>query len=68
MKLLKEYELFQNDSPASSEEFTRETARGLRTLIRSCFQYYVSLIRRETVRFECQEMYEIFLQDVVRKM
>ncbi len=68
MKLLKEYDLFQNDATASSEDFAREASRGLRTLIRSCFQYYVSLIRRETVRFECQEMYEVFLQDVVRKM
>ena len=68
IKLLKEYDLFQSDSSVSSEDFAREASRGLRILIRSAFQYYVSLIRRETVRFECQEMYEVFLQDVVRKM
>lgn len=68
MKLLKEFELVQHDSTDASDEFYREVLRGLRTLIRACFQYYVSLIRSEAVRFECQEMYEIFLQDVVRKM
>lgn len=68
MKLLKEFELFQRDSSEASDDFYREVLRGLRTLIRACFQYYVSLVRSEPVRFECQEMYEIFLQDVVRKM
>lgn len=68
MKLLKEYELFQRDSDKSGNEFYRETGRGLRTLIRSAFQYYVSLIRQENIRFECQEMYEVFLQEVVKKM
>jgi hypothetical protein len=68
IKLLKEYELFQRDSEKSGSDFYRETGRGLRTLIRSSFQYYVSLIRQEHVRFECQEMYEVFLQEVVKKM
>lgn len=68
LKLLKEFELFQHDSSESGENFFREASRGMRTLIRTCCQYYVSLVHRETVRFECQEMYEVFLQDVVRKM
>jgi hypothetical protein len=68
IKLLKEYELFTRDSEKSGGDFYRETGRGLRTLIRSSFQYYVSLIRQEYVRFECQEMYEVFLQEVVKKM
>lgn len=68
IKLLKEYELFTRDSDKSGTDFYRETGRGLRTLIRSSFQYYGSLIRQEHVRFECQEMYEVFLQEVVKKM
>jgi hypothetical protein len=68
IKLLKEYELFTRDSEKSGSDFYRETGRGLRTLIRSSFQHYVSLIRQEYVRFECQEMYEVFLQEVVKKM
>lgn len=67
-KLLREYELFSRDSSGSAEDFTREAGRGLRTLLRSAFQYYVSLIRSETTRFESQDMYEVFLQDVVKKM
>ncbi|NWJ95502.1 MAG: DUF4388 domain-containing protein [Chloroflexi bacterium] len=68
IKLLKEYELFTRDSEKSGSDFYRETGRGLRTLVRSSFQYYVSLIRQEYVRFECQEIYEVFLQEVVKKM
>ncbi|HEX2914192.1 MAG TPA: DUF4388 domain-containing protein [Chloroflexia bacterium] len=67
-KLLREYDLFSRDNNNSAEDFLREASRGLRTLLRSTFQYYVSMIRVETIRFECQEMYEVFLQDVVRKM
>ncbi len=68
VRLLKEYELFSRDSEKSGTDFYRETGRAFRTLIRSAFQYYVSLIRQEHVRFECQEMYEVFLQEVVKKM
>ncbi len=67
-KLLREYELFSRDGQGAAEDFVREAGRGLRTLLRSSFQYYVSLIRSESTRFEAQEMYEVFLQDVVRKM
>ncbi len=68
IKLLKEYELFTRDSEQSGTEFYREACRALRTLIRSTFQYYVSLIRQEHTRFECQEIYEVFLQEIVKKM
>jgi len=68
IKLLKEYELFNRDSDKSGTDFYREAGRALRTLIRSSFQYYVSLIRQEHIRFECQEMYEVFLQEIVKKM
>ena len=67
-KLLREYELFSRDGGQSADDFLREASRGIRTLLRSAFQYYVSLVRSETTRFESQDMYEVFLQDVVKKM
>ncbi len=67
-KLLREYELFSRDGEQSAGDFSREAGRGLRTLLRSAFQHYVSLIRSENTRLESQDMYEVFLQDVVKKM
>lgn len=67
-KLLREYELFNRDGEQSAEDFTREAGKGIRTLLRSTFQHYVSLIRSENVRNESQDMYEVFLSEVVRKM
>ncbi len=67
-KLLREYELFNKDSVGQADDFVREAGRGLRTLLRSAFQHYVSLIRSETTRFEAQDMYEVFLMEVVKKM
>jgi hypothetical protein len=67
-KLLREYELFNRDGEQSAEDFTREAGKGIRTLLRSTFQHYVSLIRSENIRNESQDMYEVFLSEVVRKM
>ena len=67
-KLLREYELFQHDNTDQAGDFVREAGRGLRTLLRSAFQHYVSLIRSETTRFESHDIYEVFLQEVVKKM
>ncbi len=67
-KLLREHELFSRDGEQSAADFTREASRGLRTLLRSTFQHYVSTIRSEQTRLESQDMYEVFLQEVVRKM
>jgi len=67
-KLLREYELFNRDGEQSAEDFTREAGKGIRTLLRSTFQHYVSLIRSENTRNESQDMYEVFLSEVVRKM
>ncbi|MEI7553881.1 DUF4388 domain-containing protein [Candidatus Chlorohelix sp.] len=68
VKLLRGYEVYSREGERASSEFYRESAKALRTVIRSCFQSYVGFVRRETVRFESQEMYEIFLQDVVRRI
>ncbi len=68
VKLLKEYDLYTNQGEQAGLEYSREASRALRTVIRSNFQNYVSLIRQEGVRFECQEIYEIFLQDVVKRI
>jgi hypothetical protein len=68
VSLLREYELVSRQGGDSAEEFGRDANRALRTLLRSSFQYYVSLIRSETTRFESHDMYEVFLQEVVRKM
>ncbi|NWJ49032.1 MAG: DUF4388 domain-containing protein [Chloroflexi bacterium] len=68
VKLLRGYEVYSREGERASSEFYREAAKALRTVIRSCFQSYVGFVRRETVRFESQEMYEIFLQDVVRRI
>lgn len=68
VKLLKEYEAFSRQGNDAADDFGREAGKGLRTLLRSAFQYYVSLIRSETTRFESHDMYEVFLQEVVKKM
>jgi hypothetical protein len=68
VKLLKEFEQYARESEQSGIEFYRETSRAMRIVIRSNFQNYVSLIRKDTLRFECQEMYEVFLQDVVKRI
>jgi Domain of unknown function (DUF4388) len=68
VSLLREYELVSRQGGDNAEEFGRDANRALRTLLRSSFQYYVSLIRSENTRFESHDMYEVFLQEVVRKM
>jgi len=68
VKLLKELDLFSKDGEQAGNDYYRETSKALRTLIRGAFQNYVSMIRKESVRFECQEMYEIFLQEVVKRI
>jgi hypothetical protein len=67
-KLLREYEIFNRDNPKQADEFVREAGRGLRTLLRTTFQHFVSLIHAENTRFESHDMYEVFLQEVVKKM
>jgi hypothetical protein len=68
VKLLKEYEAFTRQGGEAADDFEREASKALRMLLRSAFQYYVSLIRSETVRFESHDMYEVFLQEVVKRM
>jgi hypothetical protein len=68
IKILKEYETFSRENDASAQEYYRESGRALRALIRSGFQNFISFIHKESIRFECQEMFEVFLNEVVKRI
>lgn len=68
IKVLKEYDNYGRENEQSAQEYYREAARAMRALIRAGFQNFISFIHKESIRFECQEMFEIFLNDVVKRI